>query len=87
MLFCEKKTKSKNICNDEWWRSRKRYEIWNTYPQHLCRVREACRIYSKEMNSENKKLTKLKNLLLDGIRSKCDEIYLNGSEIKEFQEI
>ena len=32
------------------------------------------------MNAENKKLIKLKNLLLDGIRSKCDEIYLNGSE-------
>ena len=43
---------------------------------------EACRIYTKEMNSENKKLIKLKNLLLDGIRGKCDEIYLNGSEDK-----
>ena len=42
---------------------------------------EACKIYSKEMNSENKKLTKLKNLMLDGIKSKCDDIYLNGSEI------
>ena len=41
---------------------------------------EACRIYSTEMDAENKKLMKLKNLLLDGIRSKCDEIYLNGSE-------
>ncbi|MBD23042.1 MAG: IscS subfamily cysteine desulfurase [Alphaproteobacteria bacterium] len=41
---------------------------------------EACKIYSEEMSSENKKLIKLKNLLLDGIRSKCDEIYLNGSE-------
>ena len=41
---------------------------------------EACRIYSTEMDAENKKLMKLKNLLLNGIRSKCDEIYLNGSE-------
>jgi cysteine desulfurase len=32
------------------------------------------------MDAENKKLMKLKNLLLNGIRSKCDEIYLNGSE-------
>ena len=27
---------------------------------------EACKIYSKKMNAENKKLIKLKNLLLDG---------------------
>ena len=43
---------------------------------------EACKIYSKEMETENKKLTKLKNAFLEGIRSKCDEIYLNGSEEK-----
>ena len=47
---------------------------------------EACKIYSKEMNSENKKLTKLKNLMLDGIKSKCDDIYLNGSEINRVPE-
>ncbi len=43
---------------------------------------EACKIYSKEMETENEKLTKLKNTFLEGIRSKCDEIYLNGSEEK-----
>ena len=43
---------------------------------------EACKIYSKEMETENKKLTKLKNAFLEGIRSSCDEIYLNGSEEK-----
>ncbi len=43
---------------------------------------EACNIYSKEMVSEEKKLTKLKNLMLNGIRKECDEIYLNGSELK-----
>ena len=58
----------------------KGYEIWNSITSIMCRFRQACKIYSKEMNAENKKLIKLKNLLLDGIRSKCDEIYLNGSE-------
>ena len=62
----------------------KGYEIWNLSPALCVGLGEACKIYSKEMNAENKKLIKLKNLLLDGIRSKCDEIYLNGSENKEF---
>ena len=43
---------------------------------------EACKIYLNEMNQESKKLEKLRSLMLDGIRSKCDEIYLNGSEVK-----
>ena len=43
---------------------------------------EACKIYSGEMNQESKKLEKLRTLMLDGIRSKCDEIYLNGSEVE-----
>jgi len=34
------------------------------------------------MNQESKKLEKLRTLMLDGIRSKCDEIYLNGSEFE-----
>jgi cysteine desulfurase len=34
------------------------------------------------MNQESEKLEKLRSLMLDGIRSKCDEIYLNGSEVK-----
>ena len=41
---------------------------------------EACAIYSKEMDSEEKKLTKLRDLFMNGIREHCDEIYLNGSE-------
>ncbi len=43
---------------------------------------EACKIYSKEMDLEDKKLTKLKNLMLSGIKKECDDIYLNGSETK-----
>ena len=43
---------------------------------------EACKIYLSEMNQESKKLEKLRSLMLDGIRSKCDDIYLNGSEVK-----
>ena len=42
---------------------------------------EACNIYSKEMKKENKKITKLKDRLLNGIRNSCSDIYLNGSEI------
>ena len=41
---------------------------------------EACAIYSKEMDSEEQKLTKLRDLFMNGIREHCDEIYLNGSE-------
>ncbi len=41
---------------------------------------EACKIYSKEMESEEKKLKKLNNLMINGIRKECNDIYLNGSE-------
>ncbi len=41
---------------------------------------EACRIYINEMKDENLRLNKLKNMMLDGIRSACAEIYINGSE-------
>ena len=41
---------------------------------------EACAIYSKEMDSEEQKLTKLRDLFMNGISEHCDEIYLNGSE-------
>ena len=34
------------------------------------------------MDLEDKKLNKLKNLMLSGIRKECDDIYLNGSETK-----
>ena len=53
----EKKTKSKDICNDEWWRSGKGYEIWNLSPALCVGLGEACKIYSKEMNAENKSLS------------------------------
>ena len=59
-----------------------RYEIRNIISTLCVGLGEACRIYSKEMESENKKLVKLKDAFLNGIRSKCDEIYLNGSEEK-----
>ncbi|MEE2695296.1 MAG: IscS subfamily cysteine desulfurase [Pseudomonadota bacterium] len=41
---------------------------------------EACNIYIKEMVKENKMLTKYKKIMLDGIRSSCSDVYLNGSE-------
>ncbi len=41
---------------------------------------EACRIYLDEMKTENEKITKLRNMFLDGIRKHCSDIYLNGSE-------
>ena len=41
---------------------------------------EACKIYINEMESENKKIEKLKNMMLNGIRKSCSDIYLNGSE-------
>ena len=41
---------------------------------------EACRIYSDEMVEENNKLKKLSKMFLDGIRSECAEIFINGSE-------
>ena len=40
---------------------------------------EACKIYSKEMKSENQRIERLKNLMLNGIRKSCPDIYLNGS--------
>lgn len=41
---------------------------------------EACKIYINEMESENQKIEKLKNMMLNGIRKSCSDIYLNGSE-------
>jgi len=41
---------------------------------------EACRIYSNEMVEENEKLKKLSKMFLEGIRSECAEIFINGSE-------
>ena len=41
---------------------------------------EACRICADEIDEESKRITKLKNILLDGIHSECDDIFINGSE-------
>ena len=41
---------------------------------------EACKIYSSEMEKENKMLLKYKKMMLDGIRKSCPDVYLNGSE-------
>ena len=41
---------------------------------------ESCNIYFKEMDKEHKMLTKLKKMMLDGIRKSCPDVYLNGSE-------
>ncbi len=41
---------------------------------------EACNIYAAEMEKENKMLLKYKNMMLDGIRKSCPDVYLNGSE-------
>ncbi len=41
---------------------------------------EACNIYSNEMEKENKTLVKYKEMMLEGIRKSCPDVYLNGSE-------
>ncbi len=41
---------------------------------------EACNIYNNEMEKENKMLLKYKNIMLEGIRQSCPDVYLNGSE-------
>ena len=41
---------------------------------------EACNIYSNEMEKENKMLIKYKDMMLEGIRKSCPDVYLNGSE-------
>jgi cysteine desulfurase len=41
---------------------------------------EACNIYSNEMEKEHKMLSDFKKIMLDGIRSSCKDVYLNGSE-------
>ena len=41
---------------------------------------EACKIYSEEMTAEHKKLLKFKEMMLQGIRKACPDVFLNGSE-------
>ena len=41
---------------------------------------EACKICFEEMESENKKLIKLRDRFYDGITKECKDVYLNGSE-------
>ena len=44
-------------------------------------------IYSKEMKKENKKITKLKDRLLNGIRNSCSDIYLTVLKFTEFRNL
>ncbi len=41
---------------------------------------EACKIYNEEMDKEHKLLSSFKDLMLNGIRKSCADVYLNGSE-------
>ena len=41
---------------------------------------EACRICAEEINEESKRITKLKNIFLEGIQGECADIFMNGSE-------
>ena len=41
---------------------------------------EACKICADEIDEESKRITKLKNILLEGIHGECDDIFINGSE-------
>jgi cysteine desulfurase len=41
---------------------------------------EACRICAEEIDEESKRITKLKNIFLEGIQGECADIFINGSE-------
>lgn len=41
---------------------------------------EACRICADEIDEESKRITKLKNIFLEGIQGECEDIFINGSE-------
>ena len=41
---------------------------------------EACKICADEIDEESERITKLKSILLEGIRGECDDIFINGSE-------
>ncbi len=41
---------------------------------------EACRICNLEMQEESNRINDLKNLLVDGIKNECSDIFINGSE-------
>ena len=41
---------------------------------------EACKICADEIDEESKRITKLKNIFLEGIQGECDDIFINGSE-------
>jgi cysteine desulfurase len=41
---------------------------------------EACRICADEIDEESKRITKLKDILVNGIQGECDDIFINGSE-------
>lgn len=41
---------------------------------------EACRICAEEIDEESKRITKLKDIFLEGIQGECADIFINGSE-------
>ncbi len=41
---------------------------------------EACRICAEEIDEEFHRISKLKKILIEGIRGECDDIFINGSE-------
>ena len=41
---------------------------------------EACRICAEEIDEESQRIKKLKDILLEGIQSECEDIFINGSE-------
>ena len=41
---------------------------------------EACRICAEEIDEESRRITKLKNIFLEGIQGECADIFINGSE-------
>ena len=41
---------------------------------------EACRICADEIDEESKRITKLKNIFIEGIQGECTDIFINGSE-------
>ena len=41
---------------------------------------EACRICDNEIDEESQRITKLKDIFLEGIQEECTDIFINGSE-------
>jgi len=41
---------------------------------------EACRICAEEIDEESNRITKLKNIFIEGVQGECADIFINGSE-------